>query len=412
MKTFKNRKPLETEKGVLIDYPAVQTPWGKLISFKDTYRYALRHNASVAATFMQVLRIVVPDYEERSNAICEVNRPTYYKNYSIPAFQDVTRDTKYVHPFVRGGYANAPEADHGDEALWMCGRVNDYGTFRTEKELDTCPWDIVGSEYCRCTTNYTQGMNQAWTDAVPGSESLDYNMVEARGCGDRHCRLIGESRKKYPIPGTENKPGWDCFGPIATDDLRKVTSEENCYTDPQQMRPECDYLYHSPFDATFTAAEMYEAMAALPLGSNSIIPTLYAMEKDETKIENVTKCVFEAAGKAAFAEFSSIKGMRDLLGVPGDLNDGRVMGGVIELVLQSLLLDYEIVSFDEKGAVYDINRWALQREMPLLTKAYIWMWHGMVKTLVSADWSVWEDKNEVEEGTLRIRVQKKIDKFM
>lgn len=410
MKGIKNRLPLETETGVLANHPAVQTPWNKLISFRDTYRYAMRHNSSMAAVFMQVLRIIVPDYEERSDALCEVNRPTYYANYAIPAFQGVTRDTKCIHPFIRGGYTNAPEADHGDEALHMCGRVNDYSTFRTEKELDTCPWDIVGSEYCRCTTNYTQGMNQAWTDAAPGSPSLEYNMVEARGCGDRHCRLIGECRKKYPMP--PKKGGWDCFGPIATDDLIKFTEEEGCYKDPQQFRPECDFLYRNPFNATFTGAEMFEAMAALPLGSNSIILTLYEKEKDTAKIENVTKCVFEAAGKMAFSEFAAIKGIRDWLGVPDGINDGRVLGGLIEVVLQTMLIDYEIVSFDENGAVYDINRWTLQREMPLLTKAYIWMWHGMAKTLMGADWSVWEDAEGVAEGTLRIRIAKKVDKRM
>ena len=234
---IKDRMPIATEGGILPDHPAVKTPWDKLISFRDTYRYALRHNASIAASFMQVLRIIVPDYEERSNAICEVNIPTYYANYAIPAFRDVERDAKCIHPFIRGGYANAFAADHGDEALHMCGRVNDYSTYRTEKELDTCPWDIVGSEYCRCTTGYTRGMTAAWHDATPGSEMLEYHMVEARGCGDRHCRLIGESREKWPLEAS-GKGDWDCFGPIATEDMIKVTPEENCYSEPEQFREE------------------------------------------------------------------------------------------------------------------------------------------------------------------------------
>lgn len=407
---IEDRKPIASENGTLENHPAVKTPWDKLISFRETYRYVMRHNAGMGATFMQVLRIVVPDYEERCDAICEINRPDYYANYSIKAFQNVEREAKCIHPFIRGGYANPFAADHGDEALLMCGRVNDFGTYRTEKELDTCPWDIVGSEYCRCTTNYTQGMNDAWYDSTPGSASLDYHMVEARGCGDRHCRLIGECRDKYPM---EPHAGWKCFGPIATEDFIKHTPGDECYSDPEQFRPENDFLYHSPTDATFTGAELLEAMAALPLGTNSIIPTLYGKEEDRAFIENVTKCVFEAAGKASFYEISAIKGMRDWLGVPGDVNDGRVLGGLVEVVLQSMLFNYKIVQFDEEAAVYEFSRHDLGRRMPLLCNAYLWMWHGMVKTLVGAEWSVWEDvENEPDENTLRLVIGKRVDKRM
>ena len=407
---IENRKPLATESGVLSDHPAVKTPWGKLISFRESYRYAIHHNAHMGATFMQVLRIVVPDYETRVDAICEVNRPKYEEIYSMASFQNVEREAKCIHPFIRGGYTNPFAADHGDEGLFMCGRVNDFGTYRTEKELDTCPWDVCGSEYCRCTTNYTQGMNDGWAKSVPGSPSLDYHMVEARGCGDRHCRLIGESREKWPMP--EHK-AWECFGPIATDDLKKFTPDEECYDDPEIFRAECDFLYHGPTDSAFTGAEMYEAMAALPECTNSVIPTLYAMEKDEAFIENVTKCVFEAAGKASFYEPSAVKGMREWLGVPGGLNDGRVLGGFIEVVLQSILFEYKIVQFDEEAAIYEFSRHDLGRRIPLLCKAYLWMWHGMVKTLVGAEWSVWEDvDNEPDENTLRLVIGKRVDKRM
>jgi hypothetical protein len=38
------------------------------------------------------------------------------------------------------------------------------------------------------------------------------------------------------------------------------------------------------------------------------------------------------------------------------------------------------------------------------------MWNGMVKTLVNAQWSVWEE--ESPDKKLRIKIAKKIDKFM
>ena len=43
-------------------------------------------------------------------------------------------------------------------------------------------------------------------------------------------------------------------------------------------------------------------------------------------------------------------------------------------------------------------------------EAHLWMWHGMVKTLVNAMWSVWEENSPA--GKLRIKIAKKIDKFM
>jgi hypothetical protein len=38
---------------------------------------------------------------------------------------------------------------------------------------------IVGSEYCRCTTNYTQDMQDAWTEVTPGSEGKRQKRIRA-----------------------------------------------------------------------------------------------------------------------------------------------------------------------------------------------------------------------------------------
>lgn len=415
--TVENRRPLATEQGVLVDYPAVASPWQKLYPLFETHSYAIRHNAGVAASFMQVYRIVEPDYDKRSELLCEINRDKYYGVYAIEAFRSVERDAKYIHPFIYGGYANAFAADHGDEGLFMCGRVNDYSTYRTEKELDTCPFDIVGSEYCRCTTAYTQDMNDAWSDAYPGSQKLEYNMVEARGCGDRHCRLIGESREKWPMPAKDRMS--DCFGPIATEENIKYSNEEDCYSIPQEYREETRNLYLSPTDARYGAAELYEAMASVPEGTNSVIAVLNVIAgddsfaADESFITNVVTCVFEAAGKAAFTERASIKGVREWLGVPPDINDGRVLGALIEVTLQSILAGYKIIEFNENGVIYDISRNDLERRLNYLGIAYKSMWHGMVKTLVGAEWSVWEDESTLNDvNTMRLRVQRKIDKRM
>ena len=41
--------------------------------------------------------------------------------------------------------------DSGDEWENMAGRVIQFTRNRVEKELDTCTWDIVGSELCNMT---------------------------------------------------------------------------------------------------------------------------------------------------------------------------------------------------------------------------------------------------------------------
>ena len=61
-----------------------------------------------------------------------------------------------THPFCAGNFPGAMIGDAGDECLMMCGRVNDFGSYRAEKELDVCYWDIIGSELCRSTTQSLQ----------------------------------------------------------------------------------------------------------------------------------------------------------------------------------------------------------------------------------------------------------------
>lgn len=398
------RIPLGNESGALSEYPALKTPWEKLISFHDAHHYALRHNAVVAATFMQVLRIVIPDYNERAKALCDINHDEYYNMFSSPEVQEMFRERFNVHPFVKGYMVGVLAGDQGDECLLMSGRVNDYGTYRFEKELDTCPWDIVGSEYCRCTTIFFEAVSSTF-----GEPSMEFNMVEAKGCGDLHCRIIGENREKYPMP--PRKESHESFGPIATADQIKFTPEDKCFKEPQHFRPECGGKYRNGFCAEWTADEQYSCSVGMPLGSNNVIPVLDAKEPDKEKVQNITKCVFEAAGKMAFSEFAAIKGVRDWLGVPGDLNDGRVLGGLIEVVLQATLIDYTIQAFDEKEVVLDIDLRGLERGMPLLTTAYLSMWYGMTKTLIGAQWSLWRETEGVPERTLRIKISKKIDKY-
>lgn len=72
-----------------------------------------------------------------------------------------------------------------------------------EKELDTCPWDIVGSELCNMTTSmFTANFDLASSKGTENEVAL--NMCQARGCGNKHCRVVAERRDVYGLP----KQGW------------------------------------------------------------------------------------------------------------------------------------------------------------------------------------------------------------
>lgn len=134
----------------------------------------------------------MPDYAERAQLMCE---EAFQRLYVTGKFYG-DDDGFGIHPF-------------------MCGRCQDFGTYRCEKELDVCDWDIVGSEPCRTTTMSLQGQAKASRERRPDGPTLDYMMVEAKGCGDRHCRIIAENREKYPAPP---HAFWKSFGPAVTDD--------------------------------------------------------------------------------------------------------------------------------------------------------------------------------------------------
>ena len=47
--------------------------------------------------------------------------------------------------------------------------------------------------------------------------------------------------------------------------------------------------------------------------------------------------------------------------------------------------------------------------LPRFKDAYIWFWYGTVKSMVNAQWSLWEEDSPA--GKVRIKIAKKVDKF-
>ena len=122
-------------------------------------------------------------------------------------------------------------------------------------------------------------------------------------------------------------------------------------------------------------------------------------------------CVCEAAGKATFIDDFAKEGLRTWLGVPHSIgnDDGRIMGGYLEMFLQSMHIAYDIEAFNREEVIYRIDRMGLSNRMPKMVNAYIWFWYGMTKSLVNAQWSLWEEASTEEK--VRIKIAKKVDKF-
>lgn len=404
------RLPKETGSGVLYEYASLKSPWEKLVSYHDAVHYANRYNGVVSAAVMQAFRILVPDYVERSKAMCK-NAYDRVKAPFLSPYGEMMREDLNVHPFFRGNFVGGLVGDYGDECLLMCGRVNDFGTYRVEKELDACYWDIVGSELGRATTASLLGSADGLATWLEKGPELDYHMVEAKCCGDLHCRVVAESREKYPMPPHEP---WDCYGPIATEDQIKRTPEKEMVDESMIFRGDSDFKYVSGTclenDATSTYPMTYQSNAA-----SYVIPTIMDLIEEgslqEDFVDHVIKCVCEASGKAAFGEFYAKEGLRSWLGVPKDINDGRVMGAHIEMYLQSMLSEYTIEAFNKEEVIYVIDRTNLIFAGSKYIDALISTWYGMTKTLVNAQWALWEEAEGVDADQLRIKIAKKADKY-
>ena len=405
------RLPREVGEGTLPSHAGIKSPWEKLVSYRDAAHYCQRYTAVVGASLMQVLRILVPDYVERSKAICNNAYNRLHYLYSMPGVAESENAKMNMHPFMRGNFVGGLIGDAGDEDLLMCGRVNDFGTYRAEKELDVCYWDIIGSELCRSTTQSLQACADVSAGLRRKGPHIEYHMVEAKGCGDRHCRIVAECREKFPMPPHEQ---WECFGPVATADQIKYTTEEYTVAESMMFREDCNYTFTNGTNQAKGWESAYP-MVTYSNGCVYILPTFDDLIREgvvtNEQVDHTIHCVCEAAGKATFLDDFSKEGLRQWLGVPHSISpdDGRLMGGYLEMFLQSMRVPYEIEAFNGTECIYDIDRTALANYMPKQVDAYVWFWYGMTKSLVNAQWSLWEEDSA--EGRLRIKIAKKIDKF-
>ena len=128
-------------------YRGMVSPWDKVVAYKETYNYLFRHKALMATGFMNVLRIVEPDDRKRYKALQDTFYEAMQQVWTDPGMMDYFR-TRFKIPEseVAGAHLAAVFADMGDEGNLMAGRVHEFSRDRVEKELDTCPFDLVGPD--------------------------------------------------------------------------------------------------------------------------------------------------------------------------------------------------------------------------------------------------------------------------
>ena len=405
---FVERLPDDQGAGLLKSYPAVKTPWGKMYDWHFACQYIAREAHVISAAMLGAIRCLVPDYEERARIFCEATYESNYNLYKGPIGKESV-DQQNMHPFARGCFMGALLGDYADESLLMTGRVNDFGTYRVEKELDTCPWDIVGSEVCRATTAGFEGIADGIGEHQPQGPHLEFNMVEALGCGDLHCRIVAENREKYPMPP---KPRWEPFGPIATADQVQFTPEEEQYSESAFFRRDADHTYVNGVNHALDASACTYNMQASAGECNVQKAFEYGVREGmftEEQVIYAVKAVCEAAGKAAFGSFYAKAGAREFLGVPQGMSgeDTRILGGIVEMFLQTKLVPYEVEKFDGEETIIVFERALIYADKFLV--AMIAYWYGAAKTLLSAKFALWEEDSP--EGKVRLKIARKIDKY-
>lgn len=402
--------PINEKLGML---KGVETVWGKIISEKEAFIYSTRQIAAFSASIFQVMRILEPDFNKRTEAICSVA-------YNISMMADEGEREIYMKKFrdewnipefcEQGSWLGALAGDSGDEFQMMAGRVIQFTPDRVEKELDSCPWDIVGAEMCNMTTaTFMANFDLNSADGEPNEIALD--MCEARGCGDMHCRVVAERRSVY---NRKEQGPLDHFGqpagPVTTTPREKMFKEGQVtrngkYVNPFGEERDLEWCYN------WTQVNGWTWSVTFPLMA------IREMAPTEEEFERIVKIVFSTAGKSAFIEPFAIKGVRDWLGVPNEIdsNDGRILGGYIKTTLDTQLLPNNLIRFDEEETrievkVADFEGRFEYMPIPELTIGYEAMWHNMAKTMVSAEWSCWFEGKDEE--VMTIVVGRKIDKKM
>lgn len=404
------------EDSGLRQFRGMITPWEQIKSFRETCHFLWRHSAIMGVAYMNALKIIEPDYEKRQTTMSNnwAQQMQYMWSEADPlGVLKGFEDRHDIPPFMKkSAYRSACYCDIGDEFTGMPGYIWYASSDRIEKEVHQCPIDIIGPDAC----DLSNGGGQYFCHGCSrlGKEGLTAYLVQRKGEGDPYCHVLHETVAKYGPNKNADGYDWEMWGPGAT-----MPRE----TDQAPHKLECEWMHTgefvSPLGARWTAGEMYRQSCQAPLAyachAAGAIRTLTKPE-DAKMVQHVVNVMFETAGKCQFAEYNTRKAAREWLGVPADLNDGRVLGAYISMIQQAKSVPWKFVEFTEERTVVEVDAF-LQNyfgQYPELTEAYRAYFDAIAKTLVDCQWVVklGEDAPEgkihyvIEKGVYGFRRQK------
>lgn len=382
------------------------TPWDQIKSFKETFTFMIRHAAMHGVAYLNAFKIIEPDYETRLNTMskCWGDQMKYtWDKVNDPVNAIKHFEERYdIPPFLEQGlYRSACFVDQGDELMLMPGYIWYASNDRIEKEIHRCDLDIMGPDACDLSNG-----GGCWF--CRGIADVDFNnmLSQRKGCGDPYCHAHHETYKKYgenPLHKTGHD--WEMWGPGFAP-LREH--------DQHKHKDECEFLstdeYMTPLGALFTAGDMYNMSTQMPLNYSAHAVSAMRVLVPEEKLPQAYATVnvmFDTAGKMQFAEWNTRKAAREWLGVPPDVDDGRVLGGYISMILQARNVPWSFIEFSEERTIVECDRASLImfNMYPEFIDSYRAYFDGMAKTLVNTQWVV-KLAEDAPEGKVRYVIEK------
>jgi len=398
-------------------FRGMMSPWEQIKSFKETYKFAMRHTAQFAVVWMNALKIIEPDYEKRQTTLSDVWAEEMKLMWSEEDPMGVVamfEEDSEIPPFMKKSlYRPAIYADRGDEFCLLAGHIWYASSDRWEKEIHACDYEIIGPDAC----DLSNGGGQYFCHGLAGFTVNAY-LIERRGCGDPKCLVVQDSKEKVGEHANKDGYDWEGWGRPASGMRDRKRAEEHV-----ELKKEVDHLntgvYISPTGATWTTGQMYKDYCMWPLGySTHAVGAIRRLvsEEDMPKAQHIINTMFETAGKLMFAEHNTKKATREWLGVPESVDDGRVLGGYISMLFQARALPWEFTEFTPERTVIEVGRTELEMfsMYPEFTPAYLAYFDAMAKTLVGTQWVVKLDETApdhiarfvIEKGLYGYRRQK------
>jgi hypothetical protein len=377
------------------------SPWDQIKSFKETYNFTIRHAAIMGIAFIGAMRIIEPDYAKRTELLAGIWGEQMDAQWSPEAGMHESFEEDFdMPPFFKSGvYRAATYADEGDELMLMAGHVTYVSNDRVEKEIHVCQMDIIGPEAC----DVSVGGGQHFCTGLACKKLNNYD-PERIGCGDLYCVAVMETEEKYGEHKNKDGYQWEEWGPVAAG-VRLAGTEH---------KKECEHLttgkYIAPTGAEFTTGQLYRTHVMWPLFcSNTVIDVIRATVPED-KLEwalSMIDLTLEIEGKALNAEWNTRKATREWMGVPADVDDTRVMGGYISMVLQARSVPWEFIEFEPERTVVQCDTGMLDMlgSYPEFERAYAAFFNGVVKTLVNTKYTVYLG-DDADEGTIRFVIER------